>query len=156
MVATTACPVLFSNDGGSHFCNTRATHLACQTRLDQLRSARRAPLWLWEPSGAAGSGAGQEKPTCSAQDNGAIGTRTAASTPPTWNQRMLQFLAQRRPAQPGGYSLGARRMVRLFRRRRRDERAACCCRWPASRPGGIVVQLRQVDRLGRGQCFMWC
>jgi hypothetical protein len=118
MVATSACPVLFSNDGGVYR-NTRATHPACQTPAwDQPERTPRS-LWLWNLSGAALSGAGQEEAYMLAQDNGAIGTRTAASTPPTWNHSECcdGFGSGAQPNQVV-YSLGYSPppAVRLFRR----------------------------------------
>ena len=119
MVATSACPVLFSNDGGVYR-NTRATHPACQTPAwDQPERTPRS-LWLWNLSGAALSGAGQEEAYMLAQDNGAIGTRTAASTPPTWNHSECcdGFGSGAQPNQVV-YSLGVYSpppAVRLFRR----------------------------------------
>lgn len=119
VVKATVCPVLFSNDGGVYR-NTRSLHPACQTPAwDQPERTPRS-LWLWNLSGAALGGAGQEEAYLLAQDNGAIGTRTAASTPPTWNHSECcdGFGSGASPDQVV-YSLGVFNLppaVRLYRR----------------------------------------
>ena len=78
-----ACPVLFGSDGGIYR-NTVTTHPACQTPAwDQPQRTPRS-LWLWNLSGARRTGAANEDVHFLAQDNGAMGTQTAAATPPTW------------------------------------------------------------------------
>ena len=81
---TTACPVLFSSDGGVYR-NTNTSNPACQTPAWTQPDRTPRSLWLWNLSGARRTGAGQEELYMLAQDNGAIGSRTAATTPPSWN-----------------------------------------------------------------------
>lgn len=118
-VATTACPVLFSSDGGVYR-NTVVSHPACQTPAWDQPDRTPRSLWLWNLGGARRAGAGQEETYMLAQDNGAIGTTSAASTPPTWNHSECcdGFGSGAQPDQVV-YSLGvfnAAPAIRLFRR----------------------------------------
>ena len=90
-----------------------------------------------------------------AQDNGAIGTRTAASTPPAGTTANAATASAAAPSNQVVYSLrGAQPAagVRLFRGGRMSGGLPAAGGQPAALAS--VVQLRQVDRLGRGRIYV--
>jgi hypothetical protein len=82
-VATDACPVLFSSDGGVYR-NTTTTSPACHTPTWEQPDRTPHALWLMTMAGVNQAGAGAEDLYFGAQDNGSYATRDGDQPTPMW------------------------------------------------------------------------
>ncbi len=83
-VATDACPILFSCDGGVYV-NTIASSPACHSPAWEQPAATPRGLWLFGMDGAHRNGLSNEDLYMGAQDNGLFATTDAGSSSPTWS-----------------------------------------------------------------------
>jgi hypothetical protein len=86
-VATNACPILFSSDGGV-FRNTIAASPGCHTPFWAQPTVTPHALWNWDLAGVSRAGAVPEDLYMGNQDNGSFGTTNGGALTPAWtNER---------------------------------------------------------------------
>lgn len=83
-VATDACPVLFSSDGGV-FRNTIAASPGCHTPFWEQPNVTPKALWFFDFNGVARAGATPEDLYFGNQDNGSFGSLDGGGAPPAPN-----------------------------------------------------------------------
>lgn len=82
-VATNACPILFSSDGGV-FRNTITTSPRCHTPSWEQPAATPHALWSFDLDGVSRAGAVPEDLYMGNQDNGSFGTLNGGAANPSW------------------------------------------------------------------------
>lgn len=83
-IATDACPIIFSSDGGVYV-NTVAASPGCHTPAWNQPNVTPHALWNFTFTGVAAPGAATEHLYFGNQDNGSFGATNGGSTPVTWN-----------------------------------------------------------------------
>lgn len=85
-VASDACPVMYSSDGGVYL-NTTTASPGCHSPTWEQPTTTPHALWLFAMAGADQAGAGAEDLYVGAQDDGSFGTTTAPALLPNWTNR---------------------------------------------------------------------
>lgn len=85
-VAISACPWLYSNDGGIYV-ETQGTSPACHTPAWEQPTVTPHALWLWDLAGADQPAAANEDVYFGNQDTGSFSATDAPAASPTWNNR---------------------------------------------------------------------
>lgn len=85
-IASDACPILFSSDGGV-FRNTIAASPGCHTPFWEQPTVTPHALWSWDLDGVARAGAAPEDLYFGTQDNGTFGTTNAGAAAPAWTNQ---------------------------------------------------------------------
>jgi photosystem II stability/assembly factor-like uncharacterized protein len=117
-VATDACPLLFSSDGGVYR-NTVTTNPACHAPQWEQPNQTPQALWNWDMTGVARSGLNAEEIYFGNQDNGTFGSTDAGAGTPTWNNEVCC----------DGFSMAAE-VARVL--------SSVCC-WSTGRPVRLFI-----------------